>query len=107
MLSNLIYNKNGDLGSRQGHLHNGTLFDAYQYYISFKKSGRKKMIIRSSFMGTLGTHVCQYCKTLNPVPQMVALIGHFKCRAIYNDGVYDPFMSKYTPAVRKMIPSIV
>ena len=44
---------------RQEYLHNGTLFDAYQYYIPFNISGRKKMIIRSSFTGTLGTHVCQ------------------------------------------------
>ena len=96
------------MSHRQEHLHNGTLFDAYQYYLPLKQSGRKKMIIRSSFAGTLGTHACQYCNTLNPVPQSYASIGHFKCVAVeHTNSTYDPYMSKYTPAVRKMIPITV
>ena len=58
MVSNLYRNKEGDFSKRQGHLHSGTLFDAYQWRNGFKKSGRRKMIVRNTFEGFLGTHVC-------------------------------------------------
>ena len=97
-------NKQNDLSHRREYLRNGTLLDAYPYLIGYRESGARKMIVRNSFSGLLGTHVCQYCHTKNPIDVKLAKIGHFKI-AVYpkSTPMYSGYLSRYTPAVRKML----
>ena len=102
MLANRYLNKENDLSHRREYLRNGTLFDAYPYLIGYSESGAKKMIVRSTFSGFLGTHVCQYCHTENPIDTKLAKIGHFKVSVTpVSTPIYSDYLSRYTTAVRK------
>ena len=104
MLANRYLNKQNDLSHRREYLRNGTLFDAYPYLIGYSESGAKKMIVRNSFSGLLGTHVCQYCHTMNPVKPNIAKIGHFKVSVTpKSTPLYSDYLFRYTPAVRKVL----
>ena len=104
MLANRYLNKQNDLSHRLDHLRNGTLFDAYPYLIGYDESGAKKMIVRNSFSGFLGTHVCQYCRSKHPVDTNIAKIGHFKVFVQpKSTPVFSGYLSRYTPAVREMM----
>lgn len=104
MVANRYLNKENDLRNRRDHLRNGTLFDAYPYQISYEESGAKKMIVRTTFDGFLGTHVCQYCNTWDPMEPSLCKIGHFK---VFVDLKSVPelngYLSRYTSSVREMM----
>lgn len=104
MLANRYLNRQNDLSHRSEYLRNGTLFDAYPYMIGYSESGARKMIVRNWFDGYLGTHVCQYCHSENPLKPNVAKIGHFKV-AVYpkNSPMFSGYLSRYSRDVRKMM----
>ena len=107
MLANRYLNEENDLSHRIEYLRNGTLFDAYPYLIGYGESGAKKMIVRTTFSGILGTHVCQYCHTRNPVEPSIVKIGHFKVRVnLKGAAMYSGYLSRYTPSIRKMMLSV-
>lgn len=61
------------------------------------------MIVLNTFDGFLGTHKCQYCKTVNPVPANVTRIGHFKKFSFNGHLEFSSYLSRYTPTLKKMI----
>ena len=104
MLANRYLNEENDLRYRREYLRNGTLFDAYPYFIGYGESGARKMIVRNTFNGFLGTHVCQYCHTRNPVNPAVVKIGHFKVSVVLKGAaMYSGYLSRYTPSIRKVM----
>ena len=108
LLANRYKNKEGDFSNRESHLHNGTLFDAYQWRLGTYTSGAKKMIVHNTFDGFLGTHICQYCKDYDPIPINVARIAHIRKRMGYEGSLeYSSFLSQFTPALKKMVSMAV
>ena len=104
MVANRYLNEKNDLSHRIDHLRNGTLFDAYQYMIGYEESGAKKMIVNSRFDGYLGTHVCQYCKTWDPMESSLCKIGHFRSFVnVKSVPVLSGYLCGYSESVREMM----
>ena len=65
------------------------------------------MLVRNTFEGFLGTHVCQYCKTVDPFPTNIAKIAHYKKRTFDTSLEFSSYLSQYTPALQKMISASI
>ena len=71
-------------------------------------AGPRKMIVRNTFDGFLGTHACQYCKDYDPFPVSIARMAHIRKRWVYEGSLeYNSFLSQFTPALKYMISSSV
>ena len=68
-----------------------------------KESGAKKMMLLSKFEGFLGTHICQYCKSYDPIDPHVGRLGHFKNHHGGTGYDYNPYLSMYTASVQYML----